>query len=112
MSAPKLTGDWSVKLEPHIVKINKGGLLYDHDMKQDRVWVTQGSVTRQVGWFNHQFKALLPLSGMMHPTQAEEIHARILTQLGVDPSEWTAAPVIDDPGRNAKEQLEEMDDEE
>jgi hypothetical protein len=111
MSAPKLSGDWSVHLEPHIVTINKRGLVYEHNTGQDRVQITQGKITRQVGWWNHQLKALLPLSGMVHPDHAAEIQQRILTQLGIDPENWPSPLVVDDPGRNRQEQLEESEEE-
>lgn len=117
MTAFKLAGDWQIKLVPYTVEVTKGGLTYQHDMKQDRVIVTQGKVARQVAWWNHQCKAILPLSGMIHPDDIAEMQTRILGQLGMDPSEWPEPPVILDPGRNAAEQeldnaqIEEDDDE-
>ncbi len=104
MTAFKLYGEWEIKLVPHIVKMQKNGLTVEHDMKQDRVIVTQGKISRQVAWWNHQCKAILPLSGMIHPDDVAEMQTRILGQIGLDPAEWPEPPVIVDPGRNNKEQ--------
>lgn len=103
MTAFKLAGYWAIKLVPHIVRIEKGGLAFDHDMRQDRVIITQGDIARQVAWWNHDCMAILPLSGMIHPDDIVEMQTRILGQLGVEPSNWPAPPEILDPGRNNKE---------
>lgn len=112
MSASKLSGDWNVKLEPHIIQEVRGGLLYDHDTWQDRVIVTQNGVSRQVGWWPREIGVVLPLSGMIHPDDIAEIQKLIQIQRGLDPHEFKPPAEIIDPGRNAAEQAADFEEDE
>lgn len=110
MSNYKLAGDWSVKLEPLIInKRGPNGLSYEHDTLQDRVIVTQGEVSRQVGWYFREMNIVLPLSGAVHPDDMETIQAKVQTLLDIPPEKWNKAAEMLESGRNANEQ--ENDDE-
>jgi len=97
-------------LEPHIVKQDRGGLIYNHDMGMDRVIITQGNVSRQVGWWPREIKVVLPLSGMIHPDDIAEIQKLIEIREAIDGDDRKEPAMILDPGRNTLEQEQEEDD--
>lgn len=104
MSARKLAGEWSIRLEPFIIQEQRNGLVYEKDMEQDRVVIVQGKTVRHIGWYPRKIGVVLPLSGMIHPDDIAEIQKLVQIQLCIDEKDWKPPAEIIDPGRNAAEQ--------
>lgn len=104
MTAFRIAGKWSIELEQFVIEETKHGLVRETKLDQDRVYVVQGNRKVQVAIYNRTHRAVLPLSGMVHPDDLEKIHKKIELLLEVPEAERTIPDPLEDSGRNAAEQ--------